>query len=56
METDIKINGTHYKIVKQASETYRIYTVYGEQVRPQIRSFASLKEAFDQIFCIELQS
>lgn len=54
----ITIDGTQYALVRIERDLYRV----GHDVQPDgtmrlgIRSFASLKEAYDQLYCEAIQA
>ena len=53
----ITIDGRHYALVRTAAELYRVGSdVDGDTMRLGIRSFASLKEAYDQLYCETIQN
>lgn len=53
----ITIDGRHYALVRTAAELYRVGSdVEGDTMRLGTRSFASVKEAYDQLYCESIQS
>ena len=57
METKISIDKNNYSINKVASEKYRVFTHLNDgQLIPHERMFASLKEAYDMLFLMTLQT
>ena len=57
METKISINKNNYSINKMASEKYRVFTHLNDgQLIPHERMHASLKEAYDMLFLMTLQT
>jgi hypothetical protein len=57
METKISIDRNTYSINKLASEKYRVFThLIDGQLIPHERMFVSLKEAYDMLFLMTLQT
>lgn len=54
----ITIDGRHYALVIMSPGQYRVASDVQEDgtMRVGIRSFASLKEAYDQLYCEAIQS
>lgn len=52
----ITIDGRHYALVRTGTGLYRVGSdVDGDTMRLGIRSFASKKEAYDQLYCEAIQ-
>lgn len=57
METKISIDRNNYSINKVASERYRVFThLIDGRLIPHERMYASLKEAYDALFLMTLQT